>query len=250
MVVHRILIKTPLLLTSCSSVTHQAGPPAVQICGQQTLNPSTSAGSSMSLKARMNAMPCSGRKSAEVSICHSLLCHARGRMRYKHSQTCCKLVHLGFGACMHLFCCELSLCNRREHAFQFSCLWWWESKLSQEKLSWLCIQKVASSFEAVSKEMYWWAASSWQQSHDFVSSHFPTSSNIKRQHGCTPNMLQACAPWFWSLNAPVFLRAQPVQQERTTKLSSHWLLDIEKWKKSEKIPEVSSALHESRLSTD
>ena len=130
-------------------------------------------------------------------------------------QTCCKLVHLGFGACMRLFFCELSLCNRREHAFQFSCLWWWESKLSQEKLSWLCIQRVASSFEAVSKEMYWWAASSWQQSHDFVSSHFPTSSNIQRQHGCTPNMLQACAPWFWSLHAPVLLRAQPVQQERT-----------------------------------
>ena len=30
----------------------------------------------------------------------------------------------------------------------------------KEKLSWLCIQKVASSFEAVSREMYWWAASS------------------------------------------------------------------------------------------
>ena len=25
----------------------------------------------------------------------------------------------------------------------------------------------------------------------------------------------ACAPWFWSLHAPVLLRAQPVQQERT-----------------------------------
>ena len=27
---------------------------------------------------------------------------------------CCKLVHLGFGACMHLFLCEPCLCNRRE----------------------------------------------------------------------------------------------------------------------------------------
>ena len=103
----------------------------------------------MSLKARMNVMPSSGRKSAEVSICHSLLCHARRRMRPKHPQ----------------------------------------------------------------------------------------------------NMLQAGAPWLWSLHAPV-LRAQPVQQERTTNPSSHWLLDIEKQKKSEKIPEVSSAVRESRLSTD
>ena len=31
----------------------------------------------------------------------------------------------------------------------------------------------------------------------------------------SPNMLQACAPWFWSLNAPLLLRAQPVQRERT-----------------------------------
>ena len=63
-------------------------------------------------------------------------------------------------------------------------------------------------------------------------------------------MLQAGAPWFWSLHVPVLSRAQPVQQERTTNPSSHWLLDIEKQKKSEKIPEVSSALRESRLSTD
>ena len=33
--------------------------------------------------------------------------------------------------------------------------------------------------------------------------------------GCAPNMLQACAPWFWSLHVPALLQAQPVQQERT-----------------------------------
>ena len=79
---------------------------------------------SMSLKASMNAMPCCGRKSAEVSICRSLLCHARRLMSPKHPQTHCKLVHLGFGACMHLFFGKLSLCNGREHSFQFSSFWW------------------------------------------------------------------------------------------------------------------------------
>ena len=114
----------------------------------------------MSLKARMNVMPCSGRKSAKVSICHSLLCHARRRMRPKHPQTCCKLVHLGFGACMHLFFCELSLCNGRNIRSRFLVYGDGSQQLSQEKLCWLWVQKVASSFEAVSKEMYWWAASS------------------------------------------------------------------------------------------
>ncbi len=126
----------------------------------------------MSLKARMNVMPCSGRKSAKVSICHSLLCHARRRMRPKHPQTCCKLVHLGFGACMHLFFCELSLCNGRNIRSRFLVYGDGSQQLSQEKLCWLWVQKVASSFEAVSKEMYWWAASSWQQSHDFASKTF------------------------------------------------------------------------------
>ena len=52
----------------------------------------TSVKVTVSLKACMNAMPCRGRESTEVSSCQSLLCHARQWMNLKHAASLCTLV--------------------------------------------------------------------------------------------------------------------------------------------------------------
>ena len=44
--------------------------------------------------------------------------------------------------------------------------------------------------------------------HDTTFQHLPI---FKHEDSYTPNMLPACAPWFWSLDTSVLLQAQPVQ---------------------------------------